>query len=77
MITLKKYAVAHRPGILASSRFSESKKAGKGAIWFESSVQKLEEQVEDVYLNPEPPQSERGAPVVEPPSEGAPDERKK
>jgi hypothetical protein len=77
MITLKKSAVAPRPGILASSRFSESKKAGKGAIWFESSVQKLEEQVEEVYLTPEPPPSERGAPVGEPSSEDAPDERKK
>jgi hypothetical protein len=57
MIVLKN-STQPAASIFASSRFSESKKASKGAIWFESSVHRLEDQGDEVYLTPEPP-SER------------------
>lgn len=72
MINFKKSASLPKAGILASSRFSEPKKGGKGAIWFESSVHRLEDQGDEVYVTPDSPPSERVAPPDEiPPSDAA------
>lgn len=69
MINLKKSPRFPKSGILASSRFPDSKKGGQGAIWFESSVQRLEDQGDEAYMTPEPPPpSERVAPPDKPPS---------
>lgn len=72
MINFKKSPSLPKAGILASSRFPDSKKGGKGAIWFESSVQRLEDQGDEVSITPEPPPSERVAqPEQIPSSDGA------
>lgn len=43
---------------MTGPRSSDSRRSGKGALWFESSVQRLEDQEEQILLEPEPP-SER------------------
>ena len=59
MIILKNSAGTPDGRFLASSRSSDSsKRGGKGALWFESSVQRHEEQESKIYLEPDPP-SER------------------
>lgn len=60
MIILKNSAgTPNGSRILASSRSSDSsRRSGKGALWFESSAQRSEEQESKIYLEPDPP-SER------------------
>lgn len=74
---LKNSAGTPEGRFLASSRSSDaSKRAGKGALWFESSAHRFEEQEAQLYLEPEPP-SERPRDEPESAPEKAPEKRKK